>query len=258
MPSGPVHHAITRDIWGDSDTVLLIFAGAAAEFALNRGVDWLFFTGALPRDPIGRLFRTVRYAQKIAFAGPLEAELTLKRIRQVHASVEHARGEVIPNWAHRAVLYMLIDYSERAAELLGGALEPSRRKELYADFRRIGTGLGIVELPCDYAGWRVDRTRRLSEDLAWSPLTAELYRAYRRHLGPWRYQLLRRLQSVLVPDTIQALLRLPGPVTGTGLVAALRALRTLRLEAAARRLVVPPRHWRDLTALESLASKGPS
>jgi len=42
--------SIVRRIWGDPDLVLLIFAGAAAEFALNRAVDWLFFTGEIPRD----------------------------------------------------------------------------------------------------------------------------------------------------------------------------------------------------------------
>ena len=49
-------HSIVRTIWGNPDLVLLIFAGAAAEFALNRAVDWLFFNGEITRDPIGRLF----------------------------------------------------------------------------------------------------------------------------------------------------------------------------------------------------------
>ena len=30
--------SIVRKIWGDADTVLLVFAGCAAEFALNRAV----------------------------------------------------------------------------------------------------------------------------------------------------------------------------------------------------------------------------
>ena len=50
------HRSIVRAIWGDPDLILLIFAGAAAEFALNRAVDWLFFTNRLPDDPIGRFF----------------------------------------------------------------------------------------------------------------------------------------------------------------------------------------------------------
>jgi hypothetical protein len=69
-----------RRIWGDGDMVLLIFAGSAAEFALNRAVDWLFFTGKLPRDPIGRLFSTATYAQQIVFADVSTASRTLDRI----------------------------------------------------------------------------------------------------------------------------------------------------------------------------------
>jgi hypothetical protein len=42
--------SVVRRIWGDGDMVLLVFAGSAAEFALNRAVDWLFFTGKLPGD----------------------------------------------------------------------------------------------------------------------------------------------------------------------------------------------------------------
>jgi hypothetical protein len=60
--------SVVRKIWGDPEVVLLIFAGSAAEFALNRAVDWLFFTGWIPGDPVGRLFSTVRYAREIVFA----------------------------------------------------------------------------------------------------------------------------------------------------------------------------------------------
>ena len=60
---GPVRHDITRRIWGDGDAVLMVFAGAAAEFALSRAVDWLFVTGNLPKDPVGRLFSTVSYSR---------------------------------------------------------------------------------------------------------------------------------------------------------------------------------------------------
>ena len=60
--------SIVRQIWGKGDTILFIFAGAAAEFALNKAVDWLYFTGKLPADPLGRLFSTVSYARKIIFS----------------------------------------------------------------------------------------------------------------------------------------------------------------------------------------------
>src|SRR3954464_10807587 len=98
--------------------VLLVFAGAAAEFALNRAVDWLFFTGKLPNDPIGRLFSTAAYAQHIVFADELTASSTLDLNRAVQWAAEQERGQRIPEWAHRDVLYMLIDCSERAHALL--------------------------------------------------------------------------------------------------------------------------------------------
>ena len=45
-------NSVVRKIWGKSDTVLFIFAGAAAEFALNKAVDWLYYTGKLPSVPL--------------------------------------------------------------------------------------------------------------------------------------------------------------------------------------------------------------
>src|ERR1041385_3898055 len=93
--------SIVRRIWGDADLVLLVFAGSAAEFALNRAVDWLFFTGKIPSDPVGRLFSTVRYAQQIVFADEETAAHTLGRINAVHGAVERQRGLSIPDWAFR-------------------------------------------------------------------------------------------------------------------------------------------------------------
>src|SRR5690349_7476363 len=103
--------SIVRTIWGNSDTIMLVFAGSAAEFALNRAVDWLFFTGKLPNDPIGRLFSTARFARDIVFSDAAGARRTLARINALHGGVEQRRGQRIPEWAHRDVLYMLIDYS---------------------------------------------------------------------------------------------------------------------------------------------------
>ena len=76
--------SIVRQIWGKSDTILFIFAGAAAEFALNRQVDWLYFTGKLPADPIGRLFSTVAYARDIVFSEEEAANKAIDKITAIH------------------------------------------------------------------------------------------------------------------------------------------------------------------------------
>ena len=200
--------SVVRRIWGDGDMVLLIFAGSAAEFALNRAVDWLFFTGKLPRDPLGRLFSTAAYSQYVVFADDATAARTLDRIRAAHEAVEGQRGQRIPDWAHRDVLYMLIDYSERAHELLARPLSAAEQAELYDVFHRVGVGLGIPELPQAYAEWKTDRELHLRRDMAYSEGTKELYARYREALGPWRYHLLRRVQAMLAPAHVRRQLQM--------------------------------------------------
>ena len=200
--------SIVRRIWGDGDMVLLVFAGAAAEFALNGAVDWLFVTGRLPNDPIGRFFATAGYAREIVFANELAASRALERISAVHKAVERQRDQTIPDWAHRDVLYMLIDYSERAHEMLARPLSADERNELYDVFYRIGAALQIPDLPPGYAAWRTDRVRHLHRDLIRGDCSERLYAAYRRDLGPWRYRLLLRIQSILTPEHVRHLLRL--------------------------------------------------
>src|SRR3954453_5433407 len=108
--------SVVRKVWGTSDIILFIFAGAAAEFALNKAVDWLYFTGKLPKDPLGRLFSTVSYARKIVFSSMDDANKAIDTIRHIHGAVEQSRGSTIPDWAYRDVLFMLIHYSIAAYE----------------------------------------------------------------------------------------------------------------------------------------------
>src|SRR5215210_7602659 len=131
-------NSVVRQIWGKSDTVLFIFAGAAAEFALNKAVDWLYFTGRLPADPIGRLFSTVTYARQIVFSRNKEAHKAIDKMREIHASVEANRGIKIPDWAYRDVLFMLIHYSIASFELLERKLTETEKEDLFDVFYRIG------------------------------------------------------------------------------------------------------------------------
>ena len=238
--------SIVRRIWGDPDLVLLIFAGSAAEFALNRSVDWLFFTGEIPRDPIGRLFSTVRYAQDIVFVDQETARRTLDRINAQHSRVEDERQQTIPDWAYRDVLYMLIDYSERAYELLYRPLSNSQKADLLEVFLRIGEGLHIPQLPRTYAEWQVDRQRHLLRDLSYSKHTAMLFESYRRNLGVLRYELLLQVQALLVPKQVSHLLRLKPNSIISGLVETYGLVNTLGLQSLVHGLLIPPRHWDDV------------
>ena len=246
--------SIVRTVWGDPDLVLLIFAGSAAEFALNRAVDWLFFTGEIPRDPIGRLFSTVRYAQEIVFVDEEKARQTLNRINAQHASVENERGQTIPDWAYRDVLYMLIDYSERAYTLLYGPLTQLQKHDLFAVFLRIGEGLHVSELPQTYAEWQADRRQHLLRDLRYSKHTRMLFQAYRRHLGAWRYYLLLEVQALLVPDRVRRLLNLNANRLISGLVQTYGIVNSFNLQPLVHGLLIPPRYWSEVRRFDRRAS----
>jgi uncharacterized protein (DUF2236 family) len=233
--------------------VLLIFAGCAAEFALNRAVDWLFFTGKLPSDPIGRLFATASYVRQIVFADEQTAARTLDGIRAVHEGVERQRGESIPDWAHRDVLYMLIDNSERAHELLDRPLSAAEQSELYDVFYRVGTGLRITGLPSTYIEWRADRESHMRRDLLNSAGTRALYAQYRKHLGAWRYHLLLRVQAILVPEHVRKLLRLKSAEWLRPMLRVYLILVRAGLRSIVQQSLMPSRYLAAVQGLDHLA-----
>ena len=249
LPDFVARGSVVRRIWGDPEMILLVFAGSAAEFALNRAVDWLFFTGKIPNDPIGRLFSTVRYAQEIVFSDEAGAARTLARINAAHASVERARGRAIPDWAYRDVLHMLVDYSERSHRLLERALTTPEREELYTVFRRVGEGLNIKALPADYERWHRDRRSHLERDLTFSRHTKLLYERYRRHLGWWRYEVLLRVQGLLVPERVRRLLRLRRDAVLSAVAGGYPLVGALGLRPLVRRLLIQPRYWDQVERL---------
>lgn len=198
--------SIVRTIWGKADSVLFIFAGAAAEFALNKAVDWLYFTGKLPKDPLGRLFSTVEYARKIIFAERDSALQAIDQIATIHKSVENKRGTQIPDWAYLDVLFLLIDYSVRSFELLERKLTEAEKNEIFKVFYRVGARMQLAGLPADYSNYVIMRRQYLSQNLKKSNFTTDLYKQYKKHLGYLRFTLLKQVQLLLVPPTVKTML----------------------------------------------------
>ncbi len=242
--------SIVRRIWGDADVILLVFAGSAAEFALNKAVDWLFFTGKLPADPIGRLFSTVQYAQQIVFSDAPRARQAVDRMATIHEGVENKRGYTIPDWAYRDVLYMLIDYSERAYTLLHRPLTDPERSELFDVFWRVGDGMGVRDLPTTYTEWQTDRQQHLENDLERSSYTDTLFRRYREEVGGWRYNLLRQAQSLLVPARVARMLDLPQRPWLKNLLWIYPLTNALGLRALVQRILLPTAYLPRIQGLE--------
>jgi hypothetical protein len=245
--------SIVRQIWGKSDTILFIFAGAAAEFALNKAVDWLYFTGRLPTDPIGRLFSTVTYAREIVFAPKEDAERAISRITAIHAGVEKNRGYRIPDWAYRDVLFMLIHYSIAAYELLERKLTRDEKAEVYDVFHRVGSGMHIPDLPATFEAWLPVREQHLQADLACSRYSNDLFLQYKKHLGAFRYAVMKEGQMLVVPKRVSDLLGFRRFSLLQPVVPLYKFSRLLKLDWLIKALLLPSAYKKQIEALDVAA-----
>jgi len=239
-----------RKIWGKSDTILFIFAGASAEFALNKAVDWLYFTGRLPADPIGRLFSTVKYARRIVFAPLDEANQAISTMRKIHTGVEQSRGYSIPDWAYRDVLFMLIHYSIAAYELLEKKLTEAEKEEVYNVFYRVGDGMGLKELPLNYQEWLPVRESHLQSNLRLSQYTTDLFKQYQKHLGGFRFLVLIEGQKLVVPERVKQLLHFNNFSWLRLMVPMYKLSRVVKVDGVVKNILLPKEYKEEINALD--------
>ncbi len=242
--------SIVRKIWGSGDTILFIFAGSAAEFALNKAVDWLYFTGRLPADPLGRLFSTVTYARLIVFSDEEKANKVIDKMAFIHAKVEENRGSRIPDWAYRDVLFMLIDYSIRSYEVLVKKLSYEEKQEVFATFNKVGLRMGLKDLPHTFDEWLAARKQHLEEDTVYSQYTADLFRQYKKHLGAFRYFLLREGQKLVAPERVNRLLHLGKLSLLTPVVFVYKLFRAVKLDWFLKSLILPNEYKQQIKELD--------
>lgn len=250
MKSFVEENSIVKKIWGKSDTILFIFAGASAEFALNKAVDWLYFTGKLPSDPIGRLFSTVKYARLIIFSSTEEAHASIDSMRNIHATVEQNRGASIPDWAYRDVLYMLIHYSIASYELLEKKLTEAEKEEVYNVFYRVGIRMGLSELPSTYIEWLPAREVHLKENLKASKYTFDLFKQYKKHLGLFRFKILIEVQKILVPKRVKKHLHLNDFSLLTIVIPLYKISRNFKLDKFFKNMLLPSHYKDDINQLD--------
>jgi hypothetical protein len=242
--------SIVRTIWGKSDTILFIFAGAAAEFALNKAVDWLYFTGRLPADPIGRLFSTVSYARWIIFSEREEAHKAIDKIASIHKGVEKARGSTIPDWAYRDVLFMLIHYSIASFELLERKLSAPEKEELFNVFYRVGHRMGLKDLPTSYDAWLISRKEHMQNDLQKSKYTTDLFKQYKKHLGSVRYLVLKEAQLLVIPKRVKELLQIGKFSLLKPIVPFYKFSKFIRMDWLVKNILLPSAYKKQIAALD--------
>ncbi len=243
--------SVVREIWGKADTILFIFAGTAAEFSLNKAVDWLYFTGRLPADPLERLFSTVTYARKIVFSEITAAYKAIDTMRAIHSAVETNRGTSIPEWAYRDVLFMLIHYSIASFELLERKLTNEEKEEVFNVFYRVGDRMGIKGLPSGYSQWLLMRAEHIQQNLESSHFTIDLYKQYKKHLGSMRYIILLESQLLVVPERVSKLLKLGRVSFLTPALSIYKICRLVKIDWFIKSLILPSAYKTQIKALDT-------
>lgn len=243
-------NSVVRKVWGRSDTILFIFAGASAEFALNKAVDWLYFTGRLPADPLGRLFSTISYARTMVFAEKQVALKAIEAMTSIHKSVEKKRDAKIPDWAYRDVLFMLIDYSIRAFEVLERKMSVTEKNEVFKVFHQLGVLMGLKGLPDTFKEWEIMRENHLASNLQRSDYSFDLFRQFRKHLGIVRYLILLEAQTLVVPKIVRDLLRFRRISLLHPLVWLYKLSRQVKADRWLRSLIMPPKYQDEINSLD--------
>jgi hypothetical protein len=208
-----ISSTVARRIWGSPDTVLLFFAGGSAEFAAIKAVDWLFYTNRLPSSPIERFFETMEFAQRIFFGNHSKSAKAIHSINNIHTGVERSRGREIPQWAYKDVLFLILNYGERAHEIVYGPLTEQERNSYFEAVMALGQAMHLQELPQTYVQYQQQRKHHLQNDYEFTQLSQQLMNGYCKALGPVRYWLLKLVQACVVPEEIASIMGLkPNPV----------------------------------------------
>jgi len=190
------------------------------------------------------------YARLIVFSEKEAAERAIDKITAIHSAVEADRGAKIPDWAYRDVLFMLIHYSLASYEVLEKKLTHAEKEDLFDVFNRVGLRMGLKGLPANFDEWVKMRDEHLQKDLEKSHYTIDLYKQYKKHLGGFRYILLKESQKLVVPRHVNKLLRLGNFSWLTPVLFFYKLSRKVRLDWFLKSLVLPAEYKKQIKELD--------
>jgi hypothetical protein len=231
----------SRRIWSDPTCMLLVFVGASGEFPLNPSVDWLFYTGRLPSDPIARFLSTIEYLRRLIVADEETRKLEANKLKQLHVQLENSRGQQISAKSYRDVLCMDTMYSIRSVPLVTGVeLTPAEKDQVVKDLSSVGLQMGISDLPWTYAQLCEQRVERIPSWVT-NEFTDRLLKSYRRALGPLVYELLISAYPLMLEPELLDRLGLGKRVLSTPMRWALTPACRTGLIRTLYRVLLPPK-----------------
>jgi hypothetical protein len=171
-------------------------------------------------------------------------------MRKIHSAVELKRGSAIPDWAYRDVLFMLIHYSIASYELLEKKLSIEEKAEVYNVFYRLGSRMGVKDLPFTYQEWLPVRETHLMEDLQKTEFSIDLFRQYKKHLGATRFRVLIEAQKLVIPARVKELLNFNDFSFLTPAVPLYKISRLMKMDWLIKKILLPSEYMDQIKELD--------
>lgn len=114
--------------------------------------------------------------------------------------------------------------------------------------------MGICGLPENYNDWLIMREEHMEENLISSHFTIDLYKQYRKHLGPVRYELLKQAQVLVVPKKVNSLLSLGNLPLLKPVIQAYKIARCFRLGNWIKNLIMPQDYKARIAGLDVISN----
>jgi hypothetical protein len=176
----------------------------------------------------------------------------IDKIKSIHGEVEKSRHALIPDWAYRDVLFMLIYYSISSFELLERKLTGAEKDEVYGVFYRLGMRLQLKDLPENYLDWLPVREEHLLQNLEKSKNSIDLFKQYKKHLGTFRYFILKQSQIMVVPKHVNELLQLGKYSLLTPVLPIYQLSAMLNLSWVFKEIILPARYKFQIKNLDTV------
>ena len=141
---------------------------------------------------------------------------------------------------------MLIDYSILSFELLERKLEQHEKEEIFDVFMKLGIRMNLKNLPPNYNDWLIDRNIHLENDLEKGKFTIHLFEQYKKHLGSFRYFILRQIQQILVPKIVHKKLFTTSYFPTILAIKMYKFSRILKLDNLIKSILLPNKHKQEL------------
>ena len=119
----------------------------------------------------------------------------------------------------------------------------------------MGSRMGVKDLPPNYQQWLHMRKSSLHQNLLNGNFTKDLYKQYKKHLGWFRYLILKQAQTLLVPEEVNELLSLGKNPFSAPVLNLYKLSQIIGVKSLLKNAILPSEYKKQIAALDNYSGK---